>query len=251
VAELATILAGLLVLRSRKYPAVLFAVGVALFGVVIHAPRATGIAFAPILERWSMLTGALLLCATADAVDRRIGRGQDDLAFPLWTVGLVAVSASFLSFWPTAGVFHHLVPIWAVLAITLSLAMRRRTHLVFGILWLFLYLFWLSADVFQSTSYFPLVLAGLGGLLLAVTVWMQRHFPALSQRLGAGERRRGGLPGAAWIPWAFAGLALGVTLLRIPDAIEQVRNREFRQRLDVLREHSGSLRQMRPPRPRN
>jgi hypothetical protein len=226
VAELATILAGLVVLRMRRYTAVVFGIGVALFGLVIHAPLATGIAFSPIMERWSMLTGALVLCAIADAVDRRTDRTRDDFAFPLWTVGLVAISASILSFWSTAGVLHHVVPLIALGAIALSLTMRRRTHLVFGILWLFMYLFWLSADVFRATSFFPLVLAALGGLLLAATVWMQRHFPALSRRLGAAERRRGGLPGAAWIPWAFAGLALGITALKVPEAAEEVRERE-------------------------
>lgn len=249
VAELATVLAGLLVLRTRRYTAVMFAIGAALLGVVIHGRIATGVAFAPVMDRWSLLTGALLLCATADAVDRRSDRTANDLAFPLWMVGLVAVSAAVLSFWPTAGALHHLVPLWAALAIALALAMHRRTHLVFGILWLFLYLFWLAADVFRSTSYFPLVLAALGGLLLAVTVLMQRYFPALSRRLGAGERRRGGLPGAAWIPWAIAGLALGITALKVPEGVEEVVNREFRLRLEVLRQHSGSIRQMRPPRP--
>jgi hypothetical protein len=240
VAELATLLAGLLVLRTRRYTAVLFPIAVSLFGLVMHAPVAVGLAYAPVLERWTILTGALLLCATADAVDRRMAREGGDLAFPLWTVGLVALSAAMMAFWPTAGALHHAVPLVALGAIATSLVMRRRTHLVFGVLWLFMYLVYLSADVFRSTAYFPLALAALGGLLLAATVWMQRHFPALSQRLGGTGRRRGGLPGAGWIPWAFAALTLGITATKGPEAAEEVRNREFQQRLDVLRGHSGS-----------
>jgi hypothetical protein len=56
------------------------------------------------------------------------------------------------------------------------------------------------------------------------------------------------LPGAAWIPWAVAGLALGITLLRIPDAADERLDREFSERLRILRLHSGSLRAG-PPRP--
>jgi hypothetical protein len=249
VAELATLLAGLLVLRTRRYAAVVFPIAVALFGLVMHAPAAVGLAFTPVLDRWTMLTGALLLCATADAVDRRTPREGGDLAFPVWTVGLVALSAAMMAFWPTAGALHHAVPLLALGAIAASLAMRRRTHLVFGVLWLFMYLIYLSADVFRSTAYFPLVLAALGGLLLLATVWLQRHFPALSQRLGAGEHRRGGLPGSALLPWLVAGLALGITATLGPEAAEERRNREFQQRLDVLRGHSGSRPVPSRPRP--
>ena len=60
---------------------------------------------------------------------------------------------------------------------------------------------------------------------------------------------RGGIPGAAWIPWAFAALALGITLLKLPEAAEERIDREFSQRLHILRMHSGSLRAA-PMRPR-
>lgn len=238
VAELATILAALFVLRRRRYAAVMFPVAVALMGLVIHLSQAVGLS-APILERWTMLTGALLLCAIADTVDRRIDRALGDLAFPLWTTGLVAVSASMFAFWPS-GSWRHAIPLLCLGAIAAAIVMRRKTHLVFGVGWIALYLFYLSADVFRDTPYFPLVLAALGGLLLFATVWLQRHFPALAQRLGAGQARRGGLPGAAWIPWLLAAGALGITLLAIPEAREEARDREFQQRLSILRGHSRS-----------
>jgi hypothetical protein len=44
------------------------------------------------------------------------------------------------------------------------------------------------------------------------------------------------------MPWILAGAALGITLLRADEAKEERLNREFQQRLYILRLHSGSLR---------
>jgi hypothetical protein len=107
---------------------------------------------------------------------------------------------------------------------------------------IFMYLMYLAGEVFRSTAYFPIVLASLGIALLFATVWLQRRFPALATRLGGTRSARGGLPGAAWLPWLFAGLALGITLLKIPEAAEERLNRDFQERLYILRLHSGSLR---------
>jgi hypothetical protein len=118
----------------------------------------------------------------------------------------------------------------------------RKTHLVFGVIVIFMYLMYLAGEVFRSTAYFPIVLASLGIALLFATVWLQRRFPELATRLGGSRNARGGLPGAAWLPWSVAALALGITLLKLPEAAEERINREFTQRLHILRMHSGSLR---------
>lgn len=245
VAELATILAALLVLRRRVYSALGFPVAVAVFGLVMHGPRSFDIAITPVMERWTMLTGAVIACALADTVDRRVPRGRTpgdgDFAFPLWTVGLIALGAAILAFWPTAGVLRHGVPVLALAAIAAALVMGRRTHVVFGVLALFMYLMYLAGEVFKSTAYFPVALAAIGALLLALTVWLQRRFPALAARLG-GRRGAGGLPGSAALPWLVAAMTLGITLLKAPEAAEERLDREFQQRLQILRQHSGSLR---------
>jgi drug/metabolite transporter (DMT)-like permease len=246
VAELATILAALIVLRKRPWWVVVFPIAVSLFGLAMHLPRAIGIDLTPILEKWIWLTSALVVCAIADATDRRVprqaGPGRGDMAFPLWTVGLVALALALLSFWPTAGAWRHATPALGVGAIVLSLMIGRKTHLVFGVVLIFMYLMYLAGEVFRSTAYFPVALAALGGLMLFATVWMQRRFPALASRLGAKRSGRGGLPGSPWMPWIFAGAALGITLLRADEAKEERLNREFQQRLYILRLHSGSLR---------
>lgn len=246
VAELATILVALLALRRRLRAILVVPIAAAMFGLTWHVPRALGMEFSQVLDRWTILTGALVLAATADAVGRRNPRsdGAGDLAFPFWLGALVALSAAILAFWPVTGVWWHGLPLLAVASIALSLLMRRRTHLVFGIAWLFLYLVYLAAEVFRATPYFPLALAVLGAVLLFATVWMQRRYPALAQRLGA-RQRRAGLPGSAAMPWIFAGAALVATGLHLPDAAEERIDREFRQRLEILRGHSGSRQ---PPR---
>jgi hypothetical protein len=44
------------------------------------------------------------------------------------------------------------------------------------------------------------------------------------------------------MPWIVAGAVLGITLLRASEAVEERINREFQQRLYILRTHSGSIR---------
>jgi hypothetical protein len=252
IAELATILAALLVLRRRSWSAVVFPVAVALFGLVMHAPRAIGIDVTPVLERWIALTGALFVCAVADTTDRRMprqaGPGRGDMAFPLWVVGLATLGLAILSFWPTAGVWHHALPVLGLGAVTVSLMIGRKSHLVFGVLAIFIYLMYLAGEVFRSTAYFPIVLAALGGAMLFATVWLQRRFPALATRLGGRRNGQGGLPGSPVLPWLVVALALGITLLRAPEANEERVSRDFQQRLHVLRLHSGSIRSA-PSRP--
>ena len=246
IAELATILAGLLVLRRRNWSAIVFPVAVALFGLVMHAPRAFDVDLTPVLERWIMMTGALFVCAVANATDRATPRqaepGRGDMAFPLWLTGLFSLAMALLSMWPAAGALRHGLPLLAIAAVAAALYMGRRTHLVFGVFALFMYLFYLAAEVFRSTAYFPIALAVLGGALLAATVWLQRRFPMLASRLAAQRGRRGGLPGSPVMPWLFVAMALGITLLRGEEAAEERLNREFQQRLFILRMHSGSLR---------
>ncbi len=246
VAELATILAALFVLRRRTWSAVVFPLAVALFALVMHLPRSFDVTLTPVLERWVQMTGALIVCAIANTTDRLVPRhgapGHGDVAFPLWVTGLAALAIAILAMWPTAGALRHGLPVLALGAAAAALVMGRRTHLVFAAFAFCMYLFYLAGEVFRSTAAFPIVLAVVGGGVLALTVWLQRRFPHLTARLAAKRTGTGGLPGSPVLPWLVALLSLGVTLSRIPDAAEERINRDFQQRLYILRLHSGSLR---------
>ena len=166
--------------------------------------------------------------------------GRGDYAFALWLVGLVALFVS-LAFWRTAGGWRHSLPFIASALVVASLLLRRRRHLVFGVIAAFTYLAYLAGEVFEDAAPFPIILAGLGLLLIVSTVWMQCRFPVLVERVGARRTPgRSGLPGSPVIPWTVVVWSLGMTLLRIPEAREERVNREFRERLSILRSHSGS-----------
>ena len=101
VAALATILAGLLVLRRAHYVALSLPLSGALLVVGLFLPRAITEDLAPVLERWTLLTLALCLCATADMIDRAQGwpeqrreSGRGDFAFMFWLVGLLTGAAA-------------------------------------------------------------------------------------------------------------------------------------------------------------
>jgi hypothetical protein len=85
-------------------------------------------------------------------------------------VGLATLGLAILSFWRTAGVWHHALPVLGLGAVTVSLMIGRKSHLVFGVLAIFIYLMYLAGEVFRSTAYFPIVLAALGGAMLFATV---------------------------------------------------------------------------------
>jgi hypothetical protein len=249
VAELATILMALLVLRRAWYVAVAIPIAVATWGLGTHIPALFTEQFAPVLGSWSMLTIALVLCAIADTVDRwqeragaEKGGGRGDFAFAFWLVGLIALATALMSFWPRAGALRHGLPVLSLALVALALVLRRRTHLVFGLLGAFAYLLYLAGEVFRTTALFPIVLATLGLLLIFATVWLQRRFPALVERVNATRGGRRGLPGASWIPWLVASASLGITLLKLPEDAEERAQRDFNQRLHILRMHSGSLR---------
>ncbi|MBX3734965.1 MAG: hypothetical protein KF791_20510 [Verrucomicrobiae bacterium] len=89
-------------------------------------------------------------------------------------------------------------------------------HLVAGIALILLYVLWPAFSVFRSFARFPALLAFVGALLIAATVWTQRTFPELARRVAAtrdpGDRR--GLPGPAWIPWIIVAAFLLLTVAR-------------------------------------
>jgi O-antigen ligase len=71
----------------------------------------------------------------------------------------------------------------AAALVTASLYLRRRTLLLAGGIAAFGYLGYLAFDVFRRVVALPIALAALGLLVIVATVWMQRRFPKLVDRV--------------------------------------------------------------------
>ncbi len=252
VVDLATMLAALVAFRWRPGVTLTAPMTVALWGMSFHLARAIGFEYlVGSFDRWLFLSHGLLVCLVAGEVDRwqvrERARGRalpGDLAFCFWFGGLFASAIAYLSIWGQSGPWRHSLAVVAVVLIALSLLLRRRTLLVYGLLALFGYLAYLAFDVFRAYLPLPAILATLGILLILTTVWVQRRFPTLVARVNA-ERGGAELP-----PMVTRGpyiVALGIALLSLADVGDELKQREFRRRLENMRLHSGSARDQRPP----
>lgn len=245
VLELATILVALFVLRVRRAPVLMHPISVAMFWLWFHTSQTVNLGFySATYERWMMLAGALIILATAEQVERwqlktGVEKAEGDFAGPFWLVGCFALAISYGALWSRFDAWKHLMPLLAAGMIMVALVVRRRTVLAVGVLGVFGYLVYLADEVFRNSGAFPIVLAALGILTIVATVWIQRRFPSLFQRFGSHAGRS--LPwsqGMAWLPVFFC-FCMG--LISLADAAEERANREFHQRLHLLRQHSGSI----------
>jgi len=254
VLELTVILVALFVLRVRRIAMLMHAIAFAMFWVWLHGTQLLEIGYySPTYQRWTMLAGALLILATAEHIERwqlgqDIEKREGDFASPFWLIGCIAFAVSYMTIWVRADdIWKHLLPFVAAGFIVVSLVLRRRALAALGLVGMFGYLVFLADEVFRNSGLFPVVLAALGVLTIVGTVWLQRRFPELVRRFGAPTGRS--IPwskGMAWLPVFFAA---SMAVIGLADAAEERINRDFRERLHLLRLHSGSIRTA-PMRPR-
>lgn len=243
VSDLVTLLAALLMFRWRPSVVLTIPMTITVWGLGLHLYRAVaGDNLVPTLDKWLLLANGLLVCAIAGEIDHRQARERTrsgDYAFWPWLGGLFAFAVAYLSIWGGAGPWRHTMVAVAAVLIALSLLLRRRTHLAFGFLALFGYLSWLALDVLRAYLSLPAVLATLGIVLILGTVWLQRRYPRIVERVNA---ERGDAPLPAMVTRGPLILVLGLALLSIPDVKAEMEQRAFRQRLDLLQWRSGSAR---------
>lgn len=247
IIDLATLLAALVAMRRRPSVALTIPMAAVSWLLCLQMTRAVaGEYLTGSLSQWLFMVDGLMVCLIAGEVDRwqsraRVdGRGLDgDYAFFFWLVGLTTFAIAYMAVWARAGAGRHLMLVVALILVALSLALRRRTHLVFGLLGLFGYLAYLALDAFRNYLSLPVILGTLGVVLILATVWVQRRFPRLVERVNA-ERRGSVLP--AMVTRGPAILALGIALLSIPELREEMEQQAFSRRVHILRMHSGSAR---------
>lgn len=259
VVDVVTVAIGALLYRRFRHSAVMVPLGLSLWLLGVHLAHAlAGPLLTGRLERWALLTTGLGIFATAGLVERAQARdtrvARSDAAMFLWVVAIVASAVGLATVMSSADEWTHLLLPISLALVAMSLYLRRRTHLVGGVLGVFVYLWWVADEYFRTYLSLPAILATLGILLILVTVWLQRRFPALVERVSAG---RGGQSLPPMVTTGPFILALGVTLLSIPDAREARVQNDFRMRLYEAQRKSGSdtvrMRGMRreppPPKP--
>lgn len=249
IVDLVTLLAALLAFDWRPGAALTIPLAVMLWSLGLHLSRAVaGESLVGSFDQWLMLANGLLVCAVAGEIDRWQARartrgsqcvGDGDLALFFWQIGLLAFAIGYMSLWTRAGAWRHLMIVVALILVMFSLLLNRRTHLVYGMLALFGYLTFLALDVFRRYLSLPLVLAVLGILLILTTVWIQRRFPRLVERVN-GEREGALLP-----PLVTRGpfiLTFAIAMLSIVDVKEDTQKLAFARQLRIMQLHSGAAR---------
>jgi hypothetical protein len=247
ILELATIGAGLAAVRRVSFFVMGAPIAIALVGLLLNAgelmmdPR-----IAWYVGPYYQALVACVVLAIAYALDRGQPRGED---YALWfyIAGVVMLLVAYVQLWDSIGAWRHALPLVAVALATAALHLRRRVLLVGGALAAFGYLGYLAFDVFERVVALPVALAAMGLLVIVTTVWMQRRFPLLVERVrradDAGPKR---LP-AGWIavlgPVAIAGTAM---LFAFSDAGERTADREFREAL-YRRRAARESRRIPPP----
>jgi hypothetical protein len=240
--DVVTVGIGALLYRRFRHSAVMVPLALSLWLLGVHLAHAVaGPLLTGRLERWAMLATGLGVFAVAGLVERAQAReervARSDAAMFLWAVGIVASAVGLATVMSSADEWMHLLLPISLALIAMSLYLRRRMHLVAGVFGVFVYLWWVADEYFRTYLSLPAILATLGILLILVTVWLQRRFPALVERVSAGRR------GQSLPPMVTAGpfiLALGVTFLSIPDAREARLQNDFRMRLYEAQRKSGS-----------
>jgi hypothetical protein len=233
ILELATIGLGLAVMRRVRFVTLAIPVAAAFVALLVHAGQALGD------PRLAWYTGPYYLAAVACLVlaigyliDQRQPAGEDYASW-FYVAGAVVLLVAYLQLWNKIGPWRHALPLVAAALVVASLYLRRRVLLIAGGVAAFGYLAYLALDVFRRVVALPIALAGLGLLVIGGTVWMQRRFPSLVQRVssdGAGGRKE--LPGGLIAAFGPVVIAVTALLFSVPEARERTIDREFRNDLN-------------------
>jgi hypothetical protein len=198
--ELATIVAGLVALRVRRFPFLTFPIAFALWYMSMD--------IVPLLLRreefswnernWISVGFGVFMLVVAYLIDL-FERGEEDYAFWCYLFGLLA-------FWGGLSVMQDGSEAGKLVYFLINLALlvkgvflRRKQFLVFGALGCFGYIGHLAWTVFKDSVLFPFVLtlAGLAVIALgiflqrrsaAIEAWFQRRIPAVLRRLVPPQR---------------------------------------------------------------
>ena len=172
--EVGTVLAGLIALKSIRFPFLTFPVAFSLWYMSMDlTPLLFGKNDFTWHERlWVSLCFGLLVLLVAYAIDRRT---EEDYAFWGYLFGLMAFWGGLSLMESSVEWKKFLYCLINIGLIFLAVFLQRRAFIVFGACGVFGYLGHLSYDVFKNSFLFPLVLSFLGLVVIFFGVQYQRH----------------------------------------------------------------------------
>lgn len=173
--ELATILAGLVALRFRKFPFLTAPIAFALWYLSMDlAPLIVGV---PDLDwsarQWVSMWFGLATLVGAYAIDLR-GR-HEDFAFWIYLFGLLAFWGGLSSMNSNSELGKFVYCLINLGLIAVAVVLRRKTFLVFGVLGVSGYLGHLAYSIFNDSIWFPFALTFVGLAIIALGVIYRRN----------------------------------------------------------------------------
>jgi hypothetical protein len=230
ILELATMGVALATIRRVRFSALGVPLAGAFIAFLIHLGQSLGDPrTAWYTGRYYVAVCACLVLAIAYLVDRR-QPADEDYAIWFYAGGQVLLLYTYLALWGDLGRWRHALPLTGAAFLMAALYLRRRTLLVGAGLAAFGYLAYLAFDVFDEFVALPVALAGLGLVVIVATVWVQRRFPALVERVGRDEPTgTKELPGHLISAFGPVVIALTALFFASREAEERTLDREFRE----------------------
>lgn len=192
--ELATVCAGLLMLRLIPFPFIVMPIAVALWFMSMDLSELFhGETFTWEQRQHVSLWFGLGLLLVVLLID---GRTRQDYAFWGYLAGLLAFWGGLTSMNSDSEVGKALYCLINLVLMLVAVLLRRPMFMVFGALGVAAYLGYLSYEVFASSLLFPLVLSLIGLGVIGLGLLYQKHRERLSEKL------RAALPASlmSWLP---------------------------------------------------
>ncbi|MCY1421356.1 hypothetical protein D9M71_370070 [compost metagenome] len=179
--EIATVIAGLLMLRLLPFPFIVMPMAVALWFMSMDLTElAYGSPFSWEQRRWVSLWFGLVLLLASLLVD---GRSRKDFAFWGYFAGLLAFWGG-LSLMDSGSELGKAIYCLINLGLMgIAVLLRRPLFMVFGALGVAAYLGYLASEVFEDSLLFPIVLTLIGLGVIALGIAYQKRRDQLTSSL--------------------------------------------------------------------
>ena len=186
--EIGTIIAAIVALRSYKVPFLMLVGGIALWFMSMDLAMwftTTPADFYDIETRRKVsIVFGLLMIIVAWATDLRRPQGPD-LSFWLHIFGAATFWGAMTASSESTEFTRFIYFLINLVLIGLALFLDRRIYAVFGAMGVAAYLGYLAYDVFQDLILFSFALSGIGIAIIAMGLWLNRHYAALSAAIDA------------------------------------------------------------------